>query len=451
MNSFGDESGATLVIVALSLIAMLGMTVLVVDVGGLLTLRRRMVTAADSAALAAAQSCALDRAADAPVVANQFAGENVTGTVRTKFDLTGCGSSGVGSVDLAYEKDQELYFAPILGAPDTSEVEGAANAIWGPAATAPVVPYPMTLNTGDAPAPCYSDRSGTPCGYWFSDARNAAAYTNRSTGRFANLLTWPSAASRRCNGSGASSSQLAGWMATNPRQSISPSASTYVCVDSPGHASTTLSGFASRVGDMLIFPINDSSGMIYRGNNANKFRIVGFAPLRLAAVYPGDDPAAVGTPDVDDICEDTYESLTPNDVINLLGMTESGCPLGAIPDRIGTPVVTDHTGKDFQPNVDYRYDPAALSITWLKDFTGVGNGNGNGQGKAIGKGKDKKQDDVTIEYDWHIDGTTGACGQQPSDANAVCIVTRWEGAQIGGGSPVTGIPDFGVRAVRLDS
>ncbi len=52
-----EEEGAVLVIVTLSLIALFGLMVLVVDVGSLLFTRRALVNAADAAALAAAQSC----------------------------------------------------------------------------------------------------------------------------------------------------------------------------------------------------------------------------------------------------------------------------------------------------------------------------------------------------------------------------------------------------------
>src|SRR5688572_13781231 len=51
------EDGATLVIVTLTLFAMFGLMVLVVDVGSLLYARRALVNSADAAALAAAQSC----------------------------------------------------------------------------------------------------------------------------------------------------------------------------------------------------------------------------------------------------------------------------------------------------------------------------------------------------------------------------------------------------------
>ncbi len=54
-----DQEGVTAIIVALCLIALFGMLVLVVDVGGLLWKRREMVSGADAAALAAAKTCAV--------------------------------------------------------------------------------------------------------------------------------------------------------------------------------------------------------------------------------------------------------------------------------------------------------------------------------------------------------------------------------------------------------
>ena len=58
------ERGATIVIVALALVAMFGMVVLVIDVGGLLWKRRELVNASDAAALSGAQTCALTLAND---------------------------------------------------------------------------------------------------------------------------------------------------------------------------------------------------------------------------------------------------------------------------------------------------------------------------------------------------------------------------------------------------
>ena len=66
-----EERGATVVIVILSLFALFGMIVLVVDVGGLLYARRGMVNASDAAALAAAQSC-IGVVEDAEAFADQY-------------------------------------------------------------------------------------------------------------------------------------------------------------------------------------------------------------------------------------------------------------------------------------------------------------------------------------------------------------------------------------------
>jgi hypothetical protein len=55
---------------------------------------------------------------------------------------------------------------------------------------------------------------------------------------------------------------------------------------------------------------------------------------------------------------------------------------------------------------------------------------------------------VTISFDWNVDNAYGACGLRDRDANAVCLVASWEGAQVGGSRPGGG-RDFGVRAIRL--
>ena len=73
------EEGAVAVIVVLSLVALIGVTVLTVDVGQLLFKRRAMVNASDAAALAAAQSCAGVDDSDSPeAMADLFAVDNVS-------------------------------------------------------------------------------------------------------------------------------------------------------------------------------------------------------------------------------------------------------------------------------------------------------------------------------------------------------------------------------------
>src|SRR5207247_10687934 len=82
MLDLRQERGATVVIVALVLIAMFGMMVLVVDVGGLLWKRRELVNGSDAAALSAASTCSLPSSVDprtAEVAADELARENGTG------------------------------------------------------------------------------------------------------------------------------------------------------------------------------------------------------------------------------------------------------------------------------------------------------------------------------------------------------------------------------------
>ena len=101
----GEESGAVVVIVVLSLIAIFAMLVLTVDVGGLLLARRAMVNASDSAALAAAQSCAsAEDTLDPESVADTYAADNVDGVITGTSNITeivGC-DDGNGHVSVEY-------------------------------------------------------------------------------------------------------------------------------------------------------------------------------------------------------------------------------------------------------------------------------------------------------------------------------------------------------------
>ena len=138
----GDESGVTLVIVALCLIALFGMLVLVVDVGGLLLNRREMVNASDAAALAAAKSCILPPSKDPrspEQAADEFAFDNSSRAQTAAANITqisGCDTSATGYVSVQYSANQHLFFAPVLGAGTDRSVSTTATAIWGPAGAA---------------------------------------------------------------------------------------------------------------------------------------------------------------------------------------------------------------------------------------------------------------------------------------------------------------------------
>ena len=128
-SSLSDERGATLALVALLLVAMLGLVALVVDLGRMQLVRQALVPAADAAALAAAQDLA-NRPWDvtgACATASAYVAANAPASslVDCSVGQTGAG----GWVTVATAQDLETSFAvPAEGA----EVTGASStAAWG--------------------------------------------------------------------------------------------------------------------------------------------------------------------------------------------------------------------------------------------------------------------------------------------------------------------------------
>ena len=120
-----DERGASLLIIAVSLVALLGMVVLTVDLGGLLVKRRGMVTASDAAALAAAETFATNNASyanqgPAQDKADSYATQNQANSQRDSWEVTPgipgmtCDPASCGTVAVQYHGSQSLFFASIL-------------------------------------------------------------------------------------------------------------------------------------------------------------------------------------------------------------------------------------------------------------------------------------------------------------------------------------------------
>ncbi len=163
------EDGATLVILVLVLVALFGMMVLVVDVGGLLWARRGMVNASDAAALAAAQSC-IGPDEDEVAKADEFAQFNVeagTALTRTIFETENCHENKAGIVRVSYEREYPLFFAGVLGfSGDGGQVTTEATAHWGPAGAAS--PIPLIIYAGPLQSLCDVPNvaPGTTCYIW---------------------------------------------------------------------------------------------------------------------------------------------------------------------------------------------------------------------------------------------------------------------------------------------
>ena len=418
-----DESGATFVIVAIALVSLLGMVVLVVDVGGLLTMRKRMITAADSAALAAAQSCAKGNAIEAPLKADEFALTNQATATRLLYEETDCGERNSGAVKVKYHAPKELYFGQILGAPSSRPVSATAKAVWGPAMGTTPMPIEFPIN-GEGEIPCVHQEIGTECVYWY-DQNADHGLANNSNWGFLNLRSWGVDANASCPNSG--SSERAEWMNQEIFENVSlADGPKYACVDSGHSSSNWMAALQGQVGHIRHFPVNDPERMI-RESGKEKYFIIGFAALRVDAVLKGNDPEAIGSAGSSGRCSGTH-TFEENEIfsIDLLGCYPFA------PDNITNLVLTSGSGSKKETvrlNADYTYDEATHEITWKRARTA----------------------NVDISFDWSNDPTPGKCGYRPSDPNAICLVTSWQGAQVGGYPPGSGGDfDGGLRAVRLD-
>lgn len=146
-----DQRGAVLIWILPALIVLFGIAALVIDAGSLYVDRRRMVTAADAAALAGAQEMVLSGSeALAAAAAEEYAAANGA-------DFTG--NTGVRRIDYRDKEveaftvtagcSSKLYFAGVLGITG-SEVSAAAAATWGyPIRYGNILPIFYILSEGD--------------------------------------------------------------------------------------------------------------------------------------------------------------------------------------------------------------------------------------------------------------------------------------------------------------
>ncbi|MEH0108722.1 pilus assembly protein TadG-related protein [Tersicoccus sp. MR15.9] len=139
-----EERGAVAVIVALCMVVLLGITALVIDVGGIYVERRQLQNGADAAALAVAQNCAAGNCGSPSATALSFAGKNANdgaSQATTTVD-TAAGTVTVKTGVLTASGAHVLTntFAAIVGVP-TSTVSASAKASWGSPSAAVVFPF----------------------------------------------------------------------------------------------------------------------------------------------------------------------------------------------------------------------------------------------------------------------------------------------------------------------
>jgi hypothetical protein len=451
------HDGATLVIVALSLIAIFAVVTLTVDVGGLLLKRRELVAGSDAAALAAAQSCASsDDSSDPEAMADAYAAANVGGLTADDggiIALEGC-DTPTGYVTVEYQQEQELFFGPAIGLSDTGTVRTQATAAWAPLGGGNLVPIMLQKGTLQGLCGIPDTETGTPCAFWWNNDDLGDA----EWGWLSLRLYPPGGWNVPRDYSHCTSEEdtlRARWIQEGGYVTLAGdppgSEPTYVC-RVPGHTTFDWAVLKGEEGETKLFPVNDCTLQVDRdgnyvpcGETPNKFAIVGFTYLTILHVYKGNDPLAVGTAGASGSgCEKrevNWPASPPSTSLDLDSVlagtpnTNNNCPASA-PDNISfaSVHVRPRTGStEFVKcpptggiGCQYLYDESTHVITWV----------------------DGAQSRTKVQFDWWFNGTAGACGSRPPDPNAICIETVFEGyvpspELIGGGDP------FGAEGIRL--
>jgi hypothetical protein len=449
------ERGATIVIVALSLIAMFGMIVLVVDVGGLLWKRRELVNGSDAAALSAATTCSLKSSVDprtAEASADQLAAENVTGlnpngvtNTTVGHDASGpdpsaCHGQVTGWVKAKYTQQQQLFFAPVLGFPNKNGVTTAATAIWGPPGSASSVPIAIYTSSFQANCDIQTVPAGTPCYFWFDNNGFGGS-------RFGLLDLRPSPAGgwdvpanqQQCPNVGKST--LQGWI----DGSVLPDSlnvhypqPTYVCVLSGMGSGPVWDTLKTQVNKTLTFPINrcdtvlpgnpygqvDSNGNeVTCSTSPHKYDIIGFVDFKLTAVLQSAAEWG-GIPNTTCSRKNLQVPPTPQAPVSLFSFNSANCPDLT---QQGTATIDESSiridGLPVTNTSEFTYNTLTKSFTWTA--------------------APKK---VDVSFNWWVNGQ---CGPPPSNSSAVCIKVETVEVRVGGGSPGNGSPLSNLRAVKL--
>jgi Flp pilus assembly protein TadG len=434
-----EESGAFAIIFALCLIALIGMMVLVVDVGGLLYQRRQMVSASDAAALAAAQSCALGVtvAGDPAAKADAIASTNLPSSVGVsggivQAESTGCLTNDEGHVTVQYQSQHALWFAGIFGNGPVN-ITTKATAEWGPAASGWPVPFIVTLDSagnvfckdGNGNPVEINDQTpkGTVCSVWFDNSSSGGQFGGFGGSIFGslNLNEWNVDQNANCGSKdlpdNSDYASLGGYDNRNgPLDPLNYPDPTWVCVG-PGDQDSLYSALEDSIGKNLVFPITDKTVILDNAGNIDKFNVIGYVSLHLDDVIDANSIPGPGTCSHD-------RQFSQGGTVDLATFGNFfGCFTGT-PQSMGPPTL-NKSGPGPQCctlNTDYTYDASTHTITWIANRT----------------------QNVNVSFPYQF---SGPCGPPPNNSSAHCLIVSWQEAQLGNG-PLGG-NNVGVPAVRL--
>lgn len=251
-----EERGQATVMLVVCLVVLLGMAALVLDVGSWFQAQRQTQSAADAAALAAAQALPGNVAA-ANAFAGQYLAKNGGGTAKVTVSTKDLPND---TVSVALTRQTPGFFARVLGV-DAVDVNAKATARTGPAGTvrhgAPFgvdVAHPMLQCT---PEPCFGretelelDKVG-PGAFRLLNIDGSRGGTGPPT-----LAEWIAR--------GFAGDMPRGWYFSDPGAKFNSS-----------HVRNALN---ARLGDELLFPVYRST----RGGGANfEYEVIGWVGFRL--------------------------------------------------------------------------------------------------------------------------------------------------------------------------
>jgi len=301
------ESGATAVIVAIMLLVLVGMLALAVDGGLLWTKFRRLRSANDAAALAAAYSCAKGEGlAGADAKAGEVALANVTDaspTQPSEYPM-GCEVNG-GEVTTHFGGEQVLLFGPAVGVSSPKPVAAAATAIWGGAGGASnVVPLMLAMNRLSTCGIPFKVAPGDPCFFWWDNGtRNDQSELTNAEWGLVDLNTWDTPPEDSCPGN-ASQGEVSDWIYDGfpgTLMIVPAGGPVYVCRGAGFQGGALNNDITAQRGELLFFPVNDPYQQVQAGGSlcgpdllngpctVYRYAIVGFAVLEVVNVWTGQD------------------------------------------------------------------------------------------------------------------------------------------------------------------
>jgi Flp pilus assembly protein TadG len=443
-----EQAGAVAILVAILLVVLLAAVAMSVDAGGLYLRRRALVNGSDSAALAAARTCArvtpgpapfdtpessadYEVQANSPITTDEVAGSNITA-------ITACGVQE-GHVSVQYTSQQALYFAPVLGFNRQSPVTTTATASWGLGSnnSVPLINSGQLVSTCPPPPPSGTNTVGqAPCGTWYdNDSLNNGNFGFLTL----NPAGWDVNIGDNCSGAvSGGANQLADWISGQDPTSVALNWTdpTYVCVEGGLKGNSNPWSELQKLADQQAirdFPITwegcgvpsvpcspiagaPDQGAVYQSGKIDKYDVIGFAAQKILDVLTpqeaggkaAQDETCSGKPN-NDVAAGFYDWVTLG---NLL------CSGNKVPPSVPVDAIS-------AVNVPGGVNPTTSGITLSTPLL----------------------KNTQASFHWHFDATYGPCGPPPpSNNSARCVVTQWEGSTVTG--DYQGSID-NIRVVRL--